>query len=69
MTNARNGDEMQNIMLVARKTPKPIPLAWDENTRALLAKEWTRPLPAFPPLTDDYAPVERYAMPLLQAAR
>ncbi|MDL2210695.1 fused MFS/spermidine synthase [Desulfovibrio sp. OttesenSCG-928-O18] len=58
----------QNVMLVALKTPRSIPLAWDKETQEMLAKEYKAPLPKdIPPLTDDFAPVERYAMPMLRA--
>ncbi len=61
-------DAVQNVMLVALKTPRPIPLAWDAAMQAMLAKEWKQPLERdVVPLTDDYAPVERYAMPMLEA--
>ncbi len=64
----KDGDDVQNIMLVAMKTPRPIPLSWDPAMRAMLDKEWTRPIPNdTAPLTDDYAPVERYAMAILRA--
>ena len=57
----------QNVMLVAVKTPKPIPLAWDETMQTMLAKEYKLPLEKdVVALTDDYAPVERYAMPMLK---
>lgn len=58
----------QNVMLVALKTPKAIPLAWDPSMQAMLAKEWKQPLEKdVVALTDEYAPVERYAMPMLRA--
>ncbi len=59
-------DATQNVMLVALKTEKPMPLAWDAAMQAMLAKEYTLPLEQdVVALTDDYAPVERYAMPML----
>ena len=58
----------QNVMLVALKSPKPIPLAWDGAMQAMLAKEFKHPLENdVVALMDDYAPVERYAMPMLEA--
>ena len=64
----KQGDEVQNIMLVALKTPRPLPLSWDTDMRAMLDKEWTLPIANdTPPLTDEYAPVERYAMAILRA--
>ena len=60
--------QAQNVMLVAMKTPKSIPLAWDDATRNILAKEYTLPLEKdVVALTDEYAPVEWYAMPMLEA--
>ena len=68
MNNPDQGDDAQNIMLLARKKPGPIPLAWDDALRTMLAKEWKKPIPDdTPALRDDYAPVERYAMPMLRA--
>ena len=64
---ANRPDITQNIMLVALKAPRAIPLAWDDDMRAILAKEYKQPIPNdIPALTDNYAPVERYAMPLLR---
>ncbi|SBW03930.1 Spermine synthase [uncultured delta proteobacterium] len=61
-------DVAQNVMLVALKTEKTIPLAWDADMQAMLAKEYKLPLEKdVVALTDDYAPVERYAMPMLEA--
>lgn len=62
------GDAVQNIMLVALKKSRSLPLAWDTDMRAMLDKEWTLPIADdTPPLTDDYAPVERYALAILRA--
>ncbi len=55
-------------MLVALKTPRPIPLSWDAEMQAMLAKEFKGTLEQdVVALTDDYAPVERYSMPMLRA--
>lgn len=63
-------DRVQNVMLVALKTPRPVPLAWDAEMQAMLAKEFTGTLEKdTPALTDDFAPVERYAMPMITARR
>ena len=63
VTYPENGSVQQNVMLVALKTPRPFPLAWDGTMQAMLSKEWKHPLPSdVPALRDDYAPVERYAM-------
>ncbi|GHV55004.1 hypothetical protein FACS1894206_08920 [Deltaproteobacteria bacterium] len=60
----------QNVILIALKTPRPLPLAWEEPMRSLLAGEYKTPLANdTPALTDDFAPVERYAMPMLRARR
>jgi spermidine synthase len=66
----RRPDLAQNVMLVALKTKKPVSLAWDAATQAMLAKEFKLPLEEdVVALTDDYAPVERYAMPMLEARK
>ena len=63
-------DLAQNVMLVALKTPKTIPLAWDAEMQAMLAKEFKGVLEQdVMALTDNYAPVERYSMPMLQSSR
>lgn len=63
-------DLVQNVMLVALKAEKTIPLAWDPAMQAMLAKEYTEPLDQdVAALTDDYAPVERYALPALENRR
>ena len=59
-------DAVQNVMLVAVKTEQSIPLAWDPAMQTMLGKEYKLPLEQdVVALTDDYAPVERYAMPML----
>jgi spermidine synthase len=68
VSSPKQGEEVQNIMLVALKTPRSIHLSWDASMRAMLDKEWTLPIPDdVPALTDMYAPVERYAMSVLRA--
>ncbi|CAK7020901.1 MAG: Polyamine aminopropyltransferase [Desulfovibrio sp.] len=63
-------DHAQNVMLVALKTARPIPLAWDSSMQAMLEKEFKGQLENdTPALTDDFAPVERYAMPMIRARR
>lgn len=70
VSNPSRPDLAQNVMLVALKTPRPIPLAWDADMQAMLAKEFKGPLEQdTPALTDDYAPVERYAMPMIRSRR
>ncbi len=67
VNSSARGDNVQNIMILALKTPRPLPLAWNDDLRALLATEWTQPIADdTPALTDDYAPVERYAMAILR---
>lgn len=62
-----NGTAVQNLMLIALKEPRPLPLAWEADIQAMLDAEWRLPIPGdTPPLTDDYGPVERYAMPILR---
>lgn len=65
VTDPLRPGRVQNVMLVALKKPRPIPLAWDASTRAMLEKEYKGELEKdTPALTDNYAPVERYAMPM-----
>ena len=67
VSSPHSGDTVQNVMLLAVNGDRPIPLSWDPEIRAMLAKEWKKNLPDdIPPLWDDFAPVERYAMPLLR---
>ena len=67
VSDKRNGFEVQNLMLVALKKPRPLPLAWNAEMQTLLDAEWRLPIAAdTPPLTDDYGPVERYAMAILR---
>ena len=66
----RNGEMVQNVMLMAFKTPRALPdPARDRVAPALarlLAHRWTSPFPApendVPPLADNYSPVERYTL-------
>ena len=68
--SAYSGAMVQNVMLMAFRTPRPLP---DPKTGGLsphiadmLANRWTAPLPApeadVPPLRDNFAPVERYTL-------
>ncbi|MDL2269325.1 fused MFS/spermidine synthase [Desulfosarcina sp. OttesenSCG-928-A07] len=58
--------EIQNVMVMALKSPRPIPGATDSELAAMLKKEIRLLLPhKTPPLVDDFAPVERYALPML----
>lgn len=59
--------DFQNILLLAVKSPRPIPSAQNDDIQVMLNKEipFSLPYPT-PPLTDDFAPVERYAMPMLR---
>lgn len=60
------GAEMQNVLLVAFKTERqPSFESADPELSAFLAKRWTKPVELdLPPLTDDYAPVDRYVTTL-----
>lgn len=55
---------LQNIMLVALCSENPpVPPAPDANTARLLANQWHAPFtPDIPAFTDEFAPVERYAL-------
>ncbi|MDR2076830.1 MAG: fused MFS/spermidine synthase [Desulfovibrio sp.] len=66
-----HGKEVQNIILLAFKTPRSLPDPHDpavpEAIASLLRREWKRPIPSdCPPLTDNYAPVERYSFSLIR---
>ncbi|MDR2161430.1 MAG: fused MFS/spermidine synthase [Desulfovibrio sp.] len=67
--NPYHSAEVQNVILVAFKSSRDLPSPGDSSVPAAIAsilrKEW-RSLPArdCPPLTDNYAPVERYALGL-----
>lgn len=54
-----NAAKMQNVMLVASQTPL-VPREDSPLSRDLERKEWRRDIPPSTPLTDDFAPVERY---------
>ena len=68
--SAHNGELVQNVMLMAFKTPRALPdPARDRvspNLARLLANRWTAPFPApendVPALADNYSPVERYTL-------
>jgi spermidine synthase len=57
-----SGMSWQNVMLVALKSSRPAPLtSSDPELGELLRHRWLKPVAAdVPPLTDDYAPVDRY---------
>jgi predicted membrane-bound spermidine synthase len=65
-----NGGLIQNVMLLAFKTPRALPDPAKENVPVhiarMLVNRWTSPFPApendVPALRDDFAPVERYVM-------
>jgi len=58
----KSGMSWQNVMLVALKSSRPAPLtSSDPELDELLRHRWLKPVAAdAPPLTDDYAPVDRY---------
>lgn len=57
-----SGMSWQNVMLVALKSSRPAPLtSRNPELDELLSHRWLKPVAAdVPPLTDDYAPVDRY---------
>jgi spermidine synthase len=57
-----SGMSWQNVMLVALKSSRPAPLTSSSPPfDGLLSHRWLEPIAAdLPPLTDDYAPVDRY---------
>ena len=65
-----DGSMVQNVMLMAFKTPRPLPDPARESVSPhvarMLAHRWTSPFPApeddVPALRDDFAPVERYTL-------
>jgi len=69
-----NGGIVQNVMLLAFKTPRALPDPTTEHVPAhiarMLANRWTSPFPApendVPALRDDFAPVERYTIGFLR---
>lgn len=60
--NIKDGNETQNIMLVALKSEKISKLeSLDKETRGFLSQVWKKPIADdVPILTDDFAPVEYY---------
>jgi len=60
--DSRDGRRWQNVMLVALKSSGPAPLtSGSPEVDELLSHRWLKPVAAdVPPLTDDYAPVDRY---------
>lgn len=60
---AGRGDQVQNVLLVALKSKKPMSMeSADAELNIYLSQRWTQVIPYdSPSLTDDYAPVERYA--------
>ncbi len=70
---ASDGSTVQNVMLLAFRTPRELPEPGSGDMDAELSRmfrnRWTRPLPQeaddVPPLRDNYAPVERYTLGFL----
>ena len=68
--SAHNGTLVQNVMLLAFRTPRPLPDAakpgLSPHIASMLSHRWTSPLPSpekdVPPLRDNFAPVERYTL-------
>ncbi len=69
--DADDGSRPQNIMLVALKSDKrPKPFSADPELNAYLFKTWIPPVPQdLPVLTDAYAPVEDYTLPVIVNVR
>jgi spermidine synthase len=69
-----NGDQIQNIMLLACKTPRSLPGSATERVPPhiahILANRWIFPFPTpeddVPALRDNFAPVERYTIGFLR---
>ncbi len=64
VNNTHDGDAVQNIMIVAAKSPQMPPMSSDDPTlNDYLQQRWTDAIPSdMPILTDDFAPVEYYAL-------
>ncbi len=65
--NPQEGERLQNVMLMGLRTARPLPDAYElaryPQVAKMLQQQWTQPIPTdVPPLTDDFAPVERYTM-------
>lgn len=59
-----NTTQAQNLMLVALKSPTPLPsTSTDTEFQHYLSHLWTKPIPkTYPILTDEHAPVDQYIM-------
>jgi len=66
--NKNNGQEVQNIILVALKSDsKPSFTSNDQELNSYLEHLWTKEIKLdLPVLTDDYAPVDYYTMKLIE---
>jgi spermidine synthase len=68
--HSRDAAMVQNVMLLAFRTPRPLPDPLQEkmprHMAKILATRWTASFPAqendVPPLSDAFAPVERYTL-------
>jgi hypothetical protein len=68
--HSRDAGMVQNVMLLAFRTPRPLPDPLKEKVpqhiAKILATRWTAAFPEqqqdVPPLCDAYAPVERYTL-------
>ncbi len=58
--NEYGDEELQNLMIVARKSDGEILKIADPQVAAMLGNEYSVPVGDIPPLTDDLAPVEYY---------
>jgi spermidine synthase len=66
VTDSKDGTQIQNIMLVAVKSEQPISLTSNDPELALyLGTRWSKNIPEdVPLLSDDFAPVEQYLLPI-----
>jgi len=65
--NMEDGTVVQNVITVAFKKQQALTFTDPQsNLNQYLSRRWTRDIPRdIPPMTDSFAPVERYAMPLI----
>ena len=53
-------EELQNVMVIARKSTVPVQTESEPSLAAMLSHEYVMPSSDIPPLTDELAPVEYY---------
>lgn len=64
--NPGNGEVIQNVMLVATKGEAPVMNSSDPEIQRYLSTWWRKEVPEGRLLTDDYAPVEKYAIDMIR---